>query len=269
MSGSYMVSRFSHMATWAREVERREWTKRMLRNDRNMSIKTLLLSLTFLVVASASAQHKTGMILKDGVFVIPTEEDALEQFVIKGNREPALAILTQTLDSRSASALDALADNLVRIMLDDDDPLVRFDVRLLLEQAASGIGGGTPYAGMQQTFITLYEASSDAEMAAENLQSVYVSGRLDYVRNVHESAAKPEKACTIREPQWSIITADGIVSDEPELKEEDICPYDQNTWCMAGKILMYNKDSAVNEFEVRPTCFGSVYRDGTWWEVRH
>ena len=234
-----------------------------------MNIKTLLLSLTLLVGASASAQHKTGMILKDGVFVNPTEEDALEQFVAMGNREPALAILNQTLDSRSASALDVLADNLVRIMLDDDDPLVRFDARLLLEQAARGIGGGTPYARMQQTFINLYEASPDAEVAARNLQSVYVSGRPDYVRNVHASAPRPEKACTIRGLQMSFITDDGIVIEGPEVKEEDYCPYEQNAWCMTGKILLDNGYSAVNEFEVLPTCFGSVYRDGTWWEVRH
>ena len=257
------------MATCTPKVERRELTKRMLSNNRNMRIKTLLLSLTLLVGASASAQHKSGMILKDGVFVIPTEEDALEQFVSKGNREPALAILTQTLDSRSASALDALADDLVRIMLDDDNSLVRFDVRLLLEQAARGIGGGTPYARMQQTFITLYEASSDAEMAARNLQSVYLSGRPEYVRNQHASATKPEKACTKRGLQMSFITDDGIVIEGPEVKEEDFCPYDQNAWCMAGKILVDNGDSAVNEFEVRPTCFGSVYRDGTWWEEMH
>ena len=257
------------MATWTPKVERREWTKRMLGNSSNMRIKTLLLSLTLLVGASASAQHKSGMIFKDGVFVIPTEEDALEQFVGKGNREPALAILTQTLDSRSASALDALADDLVRIMLDDDNSLVRFDARLLLEQAARGIGGGTPYARMQQTFINLYEASSDAEMAARNLQSVYASGRPDYVRNVHASATKPEKACTIRGAQWSIITIDGTVIEGPEVKEEDYCPYEQNAWCMTGKILSDNGDSAVNELEVRPTCFGSVYRDGTWWEEMH
>lgn len=269
MSGSYMVSRFSHMATWTPYVEQREWTKWMLGNSRNMNIKTLLLSLTLLVGASASAQHKTGMIFKDGVFVIPTEEDALEQFVGKGNREPALAILTQTLDSRSASALNALADNLVRIMLDDDNPLVRFDARLLLEQAARGIGGGTPYSRMQQTFTTLYEASSDAEVAARNLQSVYVSGRPDYVRNLHASAPKPEKACTIPGPQWSIVTADGIVIEGPEVKEEDFCPYDQNAWCLAGKILVDNKDSAVNEFELRPHCFGDAYYDGTWWERMH
>ena len=241
----------------------------MLGNSSNMRIKTLLLSLTLLVGASASAQHKSGMIFKDGVFVIPTEEDALEQFVGKGNREPALAILTQTLDSRSASALDALADDLVRIMLDDDNSLVRFDARLLLEQAARGIGGGTPYARMQQTFINLYEASSDAEMAARNLQSVYLSGRPEYVRNLHASATKPEKACVRPGLQISFVTVDGIVIEGPEVKEEDFCPYDQNAWCMAGKILVYNKDSAVNEFEVLPTCFGSVYRDGTWWEVRH
>ena len=94
------------LAAWqhgSSKVERREWMKRMLGNGSNMNIKTLLLSLTLLVGASASAQHKTGMIFKDGVLVIPTEEDALEQFVGTGNREPALAILTQTLDSRSAS----------------------------------------------------------------------------------------------------------------------------------------------------------------------
>lgn len=241
----------------------------MLINSRNVNIKTCFLFFTLLVSASASAQHKTGMIFKDGVFVVPTEEGAIEQFVGKGNREPALAILTQMLDSRSASALDALADDLVRVMLDDDNSLVRFDARLLLEQAARGIGGGTPYTRMQYTFITLYEASSDAEMAARNLQSVYASGRPDYVRNVHASAIKPEKACTIRGAQWSIITADGIVSDEPELKEEDICPYKQNTWCMSGKILLLNKDSAVNEFEVLPVCFGSVYENGQWWRVMH
>lgn len=265
MSGSYMVSQFNHMATWTPKVERREWTKRMLGNSSNMRIKTLLLSLTLLVVASASAQHKTGMIFKDGVFVIPTEEDALEQLVSKGNRAPALAILTQTLDSRSASALDALADDLVRIMLEDDDSLVR----LLLEKAARGFGGGTPYARMQQTFIALYETSSDAKMAARNLQSVYASGRPDYVRNVHASATKPEKACVRPGLQISFVTVDGIVIEGPEVKEEDFCPYQQNTWCLAGKILVYNKDSAVNEFEVLPHCFGSVYHDGTWWQVRH
>lgn len=237
-------------------------------NNRNVNIKTLLLALTLLVVASASAQQKTGMIFKDGGFVNPTEEDALEQFIGKGNREPALAILTQTLDSRPASMLDALADNLVRIMLDDDDSLVRLDARFLLEKAAHGFGG-TPYTRMQQVFIDLYEASSDEKMAGRNLQSVYASGRPDYVRNVHASAAKPEKACTIRGVQWSIITADGIVSDEPELKEEDICPYKQNTWCMSGKILVLNKDSAANEFEILPVCFGDVYEDGQWWIVNH
>ena len=106
------------------------------------------------------------MIFKDGVFVIPTEEAALEQFAGKGDHEPALAILTQTLDRRSASVLDALADELVRIMLDDDDSIVRIDARLLLEKAARGFGGGTPYERMQQTFIDLYEGASDAEMAA-------------------------------------------------------------------------------------------------------
>jgi len=238
-------------------------------NNKNMNIKILLLSLTLLVGASASAQHKTGMIFKDGVFVNPTEETALEQFISKGNSEPALAILNQTLDSQSASALDALADDLVRIMLYDDNSIVRLDARFLLEKAARGFGGGTPYTRMQQVFINLYEASSDAEMAARNLQSVYASGRPDYVRNVQASATKPEKACTKRGLQMSIVTADGIVTDEPELKEEDYCPYDENTWCMAGKILVYNKDSAVNEFEVLPHCFGHVYRDGQWWEVMH
>jgi len=238
----------------------------MLTNNKNMNIKSFLLSLTLLVVASASAQHKTGMIFKDGVFVNPTEEAALEQFVSKGNSEPALAILTQTLDSRAVSDLDVLADNLVRIMLDDYDSMVRFDARLLLERAARGFGG-TPYTRMQQVFIDLYEASSDEKMAARNLQSVYASGRPDYVRSVHASAAKPEKPCTNPGLQWSIVTADGIVSDEPELKEEDICPYKRNTWCMAGKILVLNKDSTVNEFEVLPVCSGDVYYDGQWWIV--
>ena len=234
-----------------------------------MNIKTLLLSLTLLVGASASAQPKVGMIFKDGVFVIPTEEEAIEQIISKGDYESGLAILTQTLDSRPASELDALAEDLVQIMLDDDNSKVRRDARLLLEMAARGFGGGTPYDRMQQTFISLYEASSDAEMAARNLQSVYASGRPDYVRNVHASATKPEKACTRPGLQMSFVTAEGIVIEGPEVKEEDYCPYDQNTWCMAGKILVYNRDSAADAFEVLPRCFGNVYRDGTWWEVMH
>ena len=110
----------------------------MLSNKRSMKIKTLLLSLTLLVGASASAQPKVGMIFKDGVFVIPTEEDAIEQIISKGDYEPGLAILTQSLDYRPALVLDALADDLVRIMLDDDDSKVRLDARSLLEMAARG-----------------------------------------------------------------------------------------------------------------------------------
>ena len=106
-------------------------------------------------------------------------------------------------------------------------------------------------------------------MAVRNLQSVYASGRPEYVRNLHASATKPEKACTKRGLQMSFVTDDGVVIEGPEVKEEDFCPYDQNTWCIAGKILEYNKDSAVNEFEVRPHCFGDVYRDGSWLEVMY
>ena len=257
------------MATWTPKVKRREWTKRVLNNNRNMNIKILCLFLTFLVGASASAQHKTGMIFKDGAFVNPTAEAALEQFVGKGDHEPALAILTQALDNQPASVLDALADDLVRIMLDDNDFTVRLDARFLLEKAARGYGDGSPYTRMQQTFIDLYEASSDADMAAENLRSVYASGRPDYVRYVLASAAKPAKACTKRGLQMSFVTVDGIITEAPEVKEEKMCPYQRNTWCTAGKILVYNRDSVVSASEVLPLCFGHVYRDGQWWEVMY
>ena len=67
----------------------------------------------------------------------------------------------------------------------------------------------------------------------------------------------------------SFVTAEDIVIEGPEVKEEDFCPYDQNTWCMAGEILVYNRDSAADAFEVLPRCFGNVYRDGRWKEVMH
>ena len=238
-------------------------------NNIDMNIKILFLFLTLFAGASTSAQHNTGMIFKNGAFVNPTAEAALEQFVGKGDHEPALAILTQTLNSQPVSVLDALANDLVRIMLDDNDFTVRLDARFLLEKAARGYGGGNPYTRMQQTFIDLYEASSDAEMAAENLRSVYASGRPDYVRNVLTSAAKPAKACTKRGLQMSFVTFDGIITEAPEVQEEDLCPYQQNTWCMAGKILVDNRDSAVSDSEVLPHCFGHVYHDGQWWEVMY
>ena len=120
---------------------------------------------------------------------------------------------------------------------------------------------------MQQTLVDLYEGASDAEMAAKNLCSVCAAGRPDYVRNVLASAAKPVTACTPRGLQMSIATADGIVTDERELKEEDYCAYDQNTWCMPGQILVDSGHSAVSHTEVRPFCFGDVYRGGSWWKV--
>lgn len=231
-----------------------------VKQSRDMKIKVLFLVLSLVASAPALKQYKRGMIFQDGIFVNPTEESALDEFFVKSDHDPAIAILTQTLEERPASELDAFADELVQIMLDHRDEIVRLDARFVLEKAARGDNGGTPYVRAQDTFIELYESLEGTAGGAQYLQAVYASGRGDYVQDVLRLANKPEKACVKRGLRMSIVG----MPEPPE--EKELCPYKQYSWCAAAKVLVDNGDNAVSDLEALPLCFGYTYRDGQWWE---
>ena len=79
----------------------------------------IALILICLFASGALAQSKRGMHLKDGAWVKPTPQSAMDAILSKArDTRYAIAVLRQKFDTWSSAELDALADELGRIFLE-------------------------------------------------------------------------------------------------------------------------------------------------------
>ena len=126
-------------------------------------MKKLLHVLAFLIPVCASAQHKPGMIMEDGVWKAPTPQMALDAIATNPNsgRESALAVLRQTMETRSAAELDALADELGRLVREGTEDQWLHATVVLELAAKEDYDEGTPYKRAANVFIQAYESLKD------------------------------------------------------------------------------------------------------------
>ena len=183
----------------------------------------------------------------------------VESHILQSNNTAnATKILTHNEAGFAQAELDAFADDLARIATTHEDTWVRFPMGMVLLGAAVGEYSGTPYLRAQDPLIELHKSAIGTKDEQGSLQSVYGSGRPDYVKDVFKASEKPAQTC---------VTG-GLIEPLPEARKNDRCPCRRYTWCAAAWVLIDKEgEGLVTKEEVYPHCFGMAARDGKWWDV--
>ena len=225
----------------------------------------IALMLTALLASGALAQTKDGMHFKNGVWIAPTPQSALDA-ILSGEGDGmvanhAAAVLRQKFDRRSAAELDAFAEELGRIFV-EGNYMQSVRAGSALTHATLESGEGIPYTKSRDLFIRIYESvrGTDVILASRALSKVFHTDGEDYVRDLFHKSPKPEKPCS----------PGGIVS-LGELPEEPVCPIEHDPWCDAGEILASNaiRNKLVPPLptdpppeDIYPYCYGWEVEDG-------
>ncbi len=220
-------------------------------------MKKLVLSLLVLMLPAVAAaqeakvQYKEGMVMENGTWRKPTPETALRDIMMPGgmSMNAAVAVLRQTFDARSASELDAFADQLMRLAREGTEAQwVEATVALIIA-AKKDYEGGTPYVGAVDAAIRFYESfeGRTSRQASRALRVVIRAGGEDYVRKLFESSEPPTKPCLDSYPK--------LLPGEELPPREAFCPY-TSAWCVAGKLLILNSNGTPDDYMLRLTCLG-------------
>ena len=226
-------------------------------------MKAIILSaLIGLLAFSAFAQSKKGMHFKDGIWVAPTPQSALDAIYSKTGRvDHAIAVLRQTHSKHQNAELDAFADELITIFLEGDYGMSA-KAATILSLAGKGHGGGVPYERAKHLFMDIYKeyTGTDVVMALSALYGVFDSGGESMIRDMFHKSTKPAQAC---DPSMHVYN-------------RARCPYYHEPWCDAGYILVTNSLSDLTLVspvstdptpdDIFPYCFG-WRRDGDKWPL--
>ena len=205
-------------------------------------MKKLLMLCLLLPATVAAQQGRTparGLVLDDaGELRPPTPALAMQALMEpkQGHNnpdEPAIAVLRQTYEPRSAAELDLLVARLAQVALEGEGEPQRY-ARLALSAAADdGEGRGTPYPGALSALIGVYERAieQDDDYAQRHLFSIYFAGSRGegYVAGVLQTTPVPSRCMPTGLVERDGLAADGIDPNNP-------CP-NESPWCDAGVIL--------------------------------
>lgn len=197
-----------------------------------------LLTLLFLLPATAAAQQEKivsgGMVLDGGEVRTPTPALAMKALLEPSTQHqrshtPAVAVLRQRYESLSAVELDAMVEDLVRLVLGSDrDASLR--AKLALMGAGQVAGHGTRHPGAVSGLIRAYETARASEHHAfQNLilSSVFYAGAEGYVVELLETSEQP---------------APCVMSGDPDAANP--CP-NESAWCDAAMVLHDRRHEAA------------------------
>ncbi|MCY4672281.1 MAG: hypothetical protein OXD43_00695 [Bacteroidetes bacterium] len=223
-----------------------------------------------LLAFSAIAQPKSGLHLKDGTWIAPTPQSALDVISMNTGRiDYAIAVLRQTHSKHKNAELDAFADKLVSIFLEGEFGMSA-TAATVLNMAGKDHGEGMPYERSKHLFMSIYEEKKGADviMATRALSGVFHSGGESMIRDMFHKSIKPAQACN---PSMRVNNRDGSKVD-PKTR----CPYYHEPWCDAGNILVLNlmNDKPVvspvstdpTPDDILPHCFGQ-FKEGDKWPL--
>lgn len=123
-------------------------------------------------------------------------------------------------------------------------------------------GEGIPYTKSKHIFMSIYESLDGSDMAlkARALTGVFRSSGEDMIRAMFHNSSKPEEPCN-----------PGMALGAPNK-----CPYNNDSWCAAGRILARNAmknaptiralPSDPTPDDILPHCFDQV-REGDRWPL--
>ena len=222
----------------------------------------LLMAVLFsgVVMAQETTERREDgwVFVKDGNGVItrsffsPTPQIALEAIQTKGDGWYASMVLEQTAERRSPAELDAFADDLARLVLENP-------TRIVAANALSALAWATrdeenPYERGLEVLIDIYEAMDGTEAVStfRALLSIFdAAGGEDYLKNLYSSLERPEKPCWL--PPSSVPIVDGKRLEPPRPPKEEWCPY-ETQWCEVGDVLAKREVEGIDPFLVYSTC---------------
>jgi hypothetical protein len=190
-----------------------------------------------------------GMVLEEGTWQAPTAATALRALVNREGthpRAPAVALLRQTFEPRSANELGAFADQLTRIMLEGDEETAR-EARLTLIVAASNEypdeEEGIPYTRAVDAFIRVYEAQEDkaSDEAWNAMGWISDTYGIEYILETFNTAEIPPRCLQHALPD-----------PESEIPVEDPCR-PRSEWCSAG-LYLFGTPHAPDDEEYDSRC---------------
>lgn len=197
-----------------------------------------LLTLLLLLPATAAAQQEKivsgGMVLDGGEVRTPTPALAMKALLEPPTQHqrphaPAVAVLRQRYELRSAEELDAMVEDLVRLVLgSDSDASLR--AQLALTDAGQEAGHGTRHPGAVSGLIRAYETARASEHHAFPnliLSSVFYAGAEGYVVELLETSEQPAPCV----PSGDADTANP-------------CP-NESAWCDAAMVLHDRRHEAA------------------------
>jgi len=197
-----------------------------------------LLTLLLLLPATAAAQQEKnrlgGMVLDGGEVRTPTPALAMKALLEPFRQHqrphaPAVAVLRQRYESRSAVELDAMVEDLVRLVLGSDrDASLR--AQLALMGAGQEAGHGTRHPGAVSGLIRAYETARASEHHAFPnliLSTVLYAGAEGYVVELLETSEQPAPCV----PSGDADTANP-------------CP-NESAWCDAAMVLHDRRHEAA------------------------
>jgi hypothetical protein len=152
-------------------------------------------------------------------------------------RYAVISVLRQQFNTFQAEELDAVAEDLVRLIR-AGTPWQSYNAYMALIHAAAQetVYEGVPYTAASGVFIKLYESyEGEDRLGAEAdraLYGVFETGGVAYVRTLFEASEEPP---TCRHPaQQLVMGPDG----QPQWEEvENPCP-NVSAWCQAGRLLV-------------------------------
>lgn len=217
-----------------------------------------------LLAFSAIAQPKRGLHFKNGTWIAPTPQSALDAIYMNTGRiDYAIAVLRQTHSKHQNAELDAFADELVSIFLEGEYGMSA-TAQTVLSMAGKSHGEGIPYERSKHLFMSIYEEKKGADviMALRVLSGVFHSGGESMVRDVFHKSIKPAQAC---KPSMR-------ANVDPKTR----CPYFHEPWCDAGYILVLNAmddkplvipvSTDPTPDDILPHCFGQ-FKEGDKWPL--
>ena len=208
--------------------------------------KLIHLIVACMFVMQANAQYQKGKVMEGGEWHVPTTEKALELMMLDiddgGTGEPAEAILRQVFEAVPAAELDALAEELGRIVRDGTS-FQSYQAADALIAASRDHGEGMPYTKSAEIFIGVYESFEDRmdPRASGVLLSVWQSGGKDYVRGLFNASTKPPECqnCGGRTNLLTSLSCESV---------ENPCP-NVGTWCQAASVLsLYDEGPSSDEW---------------------
>ncbi len=215
-----------------------------------------LLALLMLMAIPTAVEAQHGLVLdENGERHPPTPASAMKAVMEGGpgqsRYEPVVALLRQQFDPRSDAELDAIVDELVKVILDGDvEPARHATVALILASRSDDEYEGVRHPGAVDGLVRVYEsAQSDGdENTFMHLDNIATAGNVAYVADVFESTLPPPP-CT---PRGGAVNFKALA--ESGVDPDNLCP-NVSEWCDAAVVLTRLDHALAPEEEVLdPLC---------------